>query len=316
MLFLFYGENNYAMRKKLDEMIARYLEKTGSDLGLERFDGAKIEAETLISAMTSVPFLVTSRLIITSNLSLNKTTAEAVLQSLDRVPDSSVVVFYEPNIDQRTKFFKSLKKIAKVAEFTALPLPKLIAWIRKTTLDLNGEIDSSNSQFLIEYTGNDQWRLWQELNKLVNFQKNITQDSIRALVEPSFSQTIFDLVEAVARGKTKIAITSYQGLRANKAQPLYILSMIGWQLRNLLVVKAAGGRALAKVASEAKISPFVLQKAQTVARSIPLEALQTAYLQVSKTDYQLKTTSIDADVAVEQLLVEITQELVVYNQYH
>jgi len=311
MIIFFYGPNTYASWKKLQEMVERFKNSTKNDFGLERFDGddQNLNAEIVVSAITSVPFLAEHRLVIIENLLSNKTLADAVIHQLDRVPKETVVLFYEVKADERTSAFKQLVKVAKSKKFEQPSEAQLRAWVQRTVAEQGGKIEAAGIQYLVEQAGRDQWKLWQEINKLTTYSSNITKASIEQLVEPSFEKSVFDMVDALAKGNTKQAIEYYQGLRSQKEAPLKILAMIGWQLRNLLVVKAAGERSPGQIAKEAKMAPFVVTKTKSLARNLELPILAKCYRQLQQTDLKLKTTNADPDVAMEQLITDVARGL-------
>ncbi|MBI4101158.1 DNA polymerase III subunit delta [Candidatus Microgenomates bacterium] len=311
MVLFFYGPNSFAARVKIRETIERFKKKAGSDFGLERFDGddPTLTADKLITAMTSVPFLAEHRLIIIEDLLTNKPIAEVAVKALRRVPKSTVVIWHERKPDERTRLFKMLVKASKPVKFQELGPAQLNGWVRKTAQDMGGKIDQLATNFLIQRVGNDQWRLWHELQKLASFKPTITKDMIEELTEASFEDTIFNLIDALVDGRSQQALELYQGLRSKRAEPLYILNMIAWGLRNLIVVKAAGDRSAAEMAKDHGMSPFVVGKATRAVRDLDLRLLKKIHRQIVATDFRLKTTSADPDILLEQLLFTTSQRL-------
>jgi DNA polymerase-3 subunit delta len=309
MILFFYGPNNYAARQKVTELKERYLKKAGSNFGLETIDVEKLgeeAAQLITTAITSVPFLAEHRLVVIQNILSNANVASAALKVLVHVPESTVVIFYQNSVDERTKLFKELVASSQATKFALISPSRLESWVVKAAQDLGAEINRTEAQFLIERVGADQWRLHNELVKLVNFDQKITKQTIEQLVEPGFEQTIFDLVEAISKGDLARSIDLYQGLRVSKAQPLYILSMIAWQLRNLLVVKAAAGTPQLQIAKEFKTSPFVINKARILAGHMSLSNLSKAYKVLQETDLILKSHNPGEDVVMRQLIFDVS----------
>lgn len=318
MLFFFYGQNSYAAREQIRELAERFSAKHQSSFGVERFDaqslaGGESNAEKLISALTNLPLLESSRLVIVEDLLGNKSLAEAVLSALKEIPESTVVVIWEAKPDERLAVFKELKSIAKTTKFDPLKPPELAQWLIKYTTAQGGSINMPTAQLLINQAGSDQWRLSNEVLKLVNFKPTITPEAIKEFIEPSFQNTIFDLVEAITKSQTSRALKLYQGLRDSKAEPLYILSMISWQLRNLVVAKAAevskSNPSAQQIASDFKMNPFVVRKAQEAVRSIDLKKLKAAHSLLITADHKLKTSAMNPDLVLEQLIMDISTRL-------
>jgi DNA polymerase III subunit delta len=290
------------LRQKLNETISRYKAKMGSDIGLDKFDSSTSKAEAIVAAITAAPLLVEHRLVVVEDISKNKLVAEELLKSLERVPESTVVIFHEREPDKRTSFFKSLSKAAKAVEFKELDESQTRAWLKKTASELEAEIEPAAVSQLLELVGTDQWKLGNELQKLASFNKTINQESVSKLVVPSFEKTIFDLVEAVTGGELAEALRLYDGLRRQRQEPIYILSMIGWQLHALVVAKASEGRPQPQVAAEQGVSPYTLRKAAVVAARLELAQLKLAAKSLVAADMRLKSSAGDPDAILEQLI--------------
>jgi DNA polymerase III delta subunit len=153
--------------------------------------------------------------------------------------------------------------------------------------------------------GEEQWRLRGEITKLANYNPEITVESIEKMVVPGHNESIFDLVEAMSAGKQKEALSLYHDLLGQQINEIYILSMIIWQLRNLLLAKTAGDMPSAELAKQAGMSPFVASKMQTKQRHLSEAAIKQAFLEAVETDYQIKTGQGAADVLVERLILRV-----------
>ena len=305
MVFFFYGPNSYASRRQVREMMAAYTKKTGSDIGLERIDGPAVDLKTLTSSLLAVPFLATSRLVVVDYLSQNKSVIEKIDEIIKAIPATTVAVFYEKEVDRRGRYFKTLVAEAKAVEFKLLTPVQLASWAKREAGKLDATIEPAAVQELLERAGDDQWRLEQELLKLSNFDPAITKQAVVDLVEERLEESIFGLVEAMSGGQPKLALERYQGLLAGGASEMYVLTMIMWQLRNLLLAKSAGTIPSSQLAREAGLSPFVATKAQSAQKRFSQEQLKQAFLAGIDTEAKIKTGAGKADQLVELLIYEV-----------
>ncbi|HSH31711.1 MAG TPA: DNA polymerase III subunit delta [Candidatus Saccharimonadales bacterium] len=305
MIFFFYGPNSFAARRKLRDMMAAYVKKTGSDFGLERVDGAATTIDGLATTLLAMPFLASSRLVIIEELSANKAVADKLGKLLERVPESTVAVFYDSEVDQRTSYFKTMLKQTKAVKFDKLAVPQLTAWIKREVEKQGGTIDRPAISLLIEAAGEDQWRLEQETIKLVSYNPTVTRETIQLLVTRSDTQTIFELVDAMTAGNIKKALVMFRGLVADKTNEIYILTMVTWQLRNLLLAKTAGPLTQSELAKRAGMSPYVAGKALVKQREFSEAALVAAFLAAIETDYSIKSGQGQADQLVENLIYRV-----------
>jgi DNA polymerase-3 subunit delta len=312
MTIFFYGQNAYALRRELARMAAAYTAKNGSDMGVERLDGAAVKPRELAAALRAAPFLASSRLVIVESFSANKSlgtgaaAAGDVNKMLAAVPATTVVIFVEPAIDQRTAVFKALGKADKVVKFEALAPVTLPAWIAAEARRLGGSVEPAAARLLVEMAGGDQWRLAEEIQKLVNYDPAVTSVTVRLLVEPSVEQSVFEMVEAMSGGRVAAALAGYRRLLAARQGEIYMLTMIQWQLRNLLLAKAApSGLTQAELAREAGMSPYVAGKMQSACRRHSLEALSRAFCAAADCEQDIKTGRARAEEAVEQLILRV-----------
>jgi DNA polymerase-3 subunit delta len=305
MIFFFYGPNAYAARHEIHRMTEAYIKKTGSDLGFERLDGSNLTLKGLQATLQASPFLATSRLVIVDDFGKVKVTGEALEAAMAVIPSTTVAVFYDAEVDQRTAYFKTMQKIARSVKFEAMTGAQLVAWVSAETKRLGGTIDRTAAQALLAAAGEDQWRLSGEINKLVNYQSKVTPETVALLVVPTLNQSIFDLVEAMTAGRGKAAMSAYHELLAERTNEIYLLTMVIWQLRNLLLARTAVGLAPNDLAKVAGMSPYVAGKAMQAARSFDESALKQAFLAATECEYRIKSGREPAQPAVERLILEV-----------
>ncbi len=305
MVFFFYGPNTYAARRKLREMAAAYIQKSGSNFGLERIDGQSVSLDSLTSALQASPFLANTRLVIVENLGSNKVVAEKATAVLENIPDSTVVAFYDPEVDQRTTYFKTMSKQSKAVKFDKLNPAQLTAWTKREVQLIGGHIDSSITALLVDRIGDDQWRLAQEISKLVSYDANITTEAVKLLVVASQTQSIFDLVDAMSTGRLAQALIIFRQLISERTNEFYILTMVTWQLRNLLLAKTSGGLSAPELARQAGMSPYVATKALARQHSYSEKSLKLAFIAAVDTDYAIKSGRGQPEQLVESLIYRV-----------
>jgi DNA polymerase-3 subunit delta len=307
MIFFFYGPNTFAARQQIAKLAEQYIKKTGSDLGLERIDGTRTTPAELKSAVSAMPFLATSRLVVIEDLSSNKSTAAKIADITEAVPDSTVVVFYDPGVDQRTSYFKHLRTKAKAVKFEPLSTRELQQWVAAEAKRQGGQIEGPAILRLLELAGEDQWRLRGELGKLANYRSQISIETLNQLVEPNQNESVFELVDALASGRASAALEYYHKLLQAQAAELYILSMITWQLRNLLLAKTSGLRNSSDLAKQTGMSPYVASKALNTSRNLDETHLKQAFVAAVETEYRIKSGQGKSEVLVEQLIIKTAE---------
>lgn len=305
MIFFFYGPNSFAARQQIAKLAAEYERKTGSNFGLERIDGPRVKPNELMGSLQAAPFLANSRLVIIEDLGANKTIAHEVDKFLKKIPETTVAVFYDADVDRRTSYFKTLSKVARAIKFEPLSTAQLHQWIARQVAAVGAEIERPAIGRLLDLAGEDQWRLSNEIAKLAAYASPITPETVGAMVEENHTETIFNLVEAMTAGNAPTAVHLYRQLRDDGQNEIYMLSMVIWQLRNLLMAKTAGKMGAPELAQAAGMSPFVAGKMLAKRHLFEEEQLKKAFLRAVDTDYQIKSGVGGADVLVEQLIYRV-----------
>lgn len=284
---------------ELKRQVADFL-KTHTDMGLERIDGEEVEYDRIREALESLPFLASKKLVVLRTPSANKEFVEKAERLLGDLPETTDVIIHEPKLDKRSVYYKFLKKNTDYQEFNELDEYGLAKWITE-----QADTSQSDAKYLVERVGANQQLLSNELAKLLAYDPKITRQSIDLLTEPNPQSTIFQLLDSAFAGDQKHMLKLYAQQRASRVEPQQIIAMLAWQLHIMAVVKAAGDRSDAQIATDAKINPFVVSKSRKITRNLPPEKLKQLVHKLAQLDVQLKTTAIDADEGVQAFLLNI-----------
>ncbi|GAC1371543.1 MAG: hypothetical protein NVSMB39_5380 [Candidatus Saccharimonadales bacterium] len=306
MTIFYFGPNNYEMKLALQQMIEAYTKKAGSDFGLERLDGAIAKYNEVAAALQASPFLANSRLVIIEGLALNKTIGDKLPALMAAVPATTVALFADREVDMRTSVFKQLSKADKVVKFEPVTGPKLLSWIKHEIEQLGGKAENAAIRELVDIAGEDQWRLSGEINKLVNYDSAVTVKMVRELVAPSIEQSIFEMIEAMTAGRVGPALKGFRALLELRESDMKILTMVQWQLRNLLLAKSAPpAMSPNELAKTAGMSPYVAGKMASAQGRLSEQALRNAYALAADCEYDIKSGRLKGEAAVEQLIYQV-----------
>lgn len=302
VIIAFIGDNGYGRELAAEEYVAGFSSTHGS-LAIDKFSADELEPRQLIDALSTIPFLSQRRMVVARDISTNKSLVESFEIIADSVADTTDFVIIEQHIDGRSKYLVKLKKTADVREFTHLEGDALVGWLVDESVNLGGSLGRQLAQKLIDRLGTNQQLLANELTKLILFNPHITNESIENLTSRTPQSSIFAMLDAAFAGKLNQALLLYGEQRAQGMEPQAILGMITWQLHILAIVKSAGPIQAGEVASRAKLSPFVVRKNQSNARHISDQKLIKLFEQAIRTDSLLKTTSTNADDALQSLIL-------------
>jgi len=115
------------------------------------------------------------------------------------------------------------------------------------------------------------------------------------------NSNIFSFLDNLVAGRTKKAFWFLETLIDQGIYPLYILKMIIFQFRNLLMIKNSQTK-------PSSIHPYVFQKLYPLTKIISLETLKFVYQRLLYYDRGIKHGDIDGEIALEMLLIDFSKQ--------
>ena len=346
MLIFLYGQDTYRSRQKLREIIEQYRKIHQSGLSLTYLEGENLKFGDFKEIIQQTSMFDEKKLLILSNVFTNQDFKEKFLKNSKFFLDpKDTILFYEENeISGKDKFFNFLKTKAKTQNFQLLEGEKLKNWVRQELSGFKTEIDSAALFKLINFVGNDLWRLSNELSKLASFKKNkkgkedkssssatelsrseseggkerkalfdfaaareINVEDVELLIKPKIETAIFKTIDAIAQKNKKQALLLIHQHLEKGDSPLYLLSMVNFQFRNLLIIKdlIERQRPYYSILKETKLHPFVVRKSYQQAQKFTLSELKKIYQKIFQADLSIKTGKMTSETALNLLLTEL-----------
>ncbi len=300
------GKNSFLAAQKLAELKDTFIAKHGSG-AVEEIEGDDLRFEQLLQATMSQGLFSEATLVIVRDINGNKALQEDMAEKLDSIPDEAELVVYEPNLDKRGKLFKQLKKSTDYVECTELDERGLAQWAKDEFAKLGGELGYGEAQFLAHRVDGDQWLLYNELQKLSLVEGKITRDVIEHMVDESFNESIFTLLDAAFSKQSDKALAMYRSMLKNRVEPHYVFSMLVWQLHILLTVAYAKDISPDQIARDNKLSPFVVKKSLGTFSKTSRGELKEIVKQAATIDIESKTKAgYDMAATVDALIAQIS----------
>lgn len=300
MIIFLYGQDTYRSRQKLQEIIEHYKKVHKSGLNLRFFEGNNFDYQDFKDEFRQMPMFQEKKLLILKNTFQNNEFKNSFLENGGKFADSKdIIVFHEnEGFSPKDSLFKFLIKNSKAQEFQLLDGIKLVNWAKKEFTGLKAEIKPEVLPRLINFVGNDLWQLSGEIKKLASFRKNnaVGLEDVNLLVRPKIETDIFKTIEALALRNKRGAISLIHDHLENGDNPLYLLSMIIFQFRNILIMKKTG-----RIAGH----PYFVRKINYLSQNFSFEDLKKIYYRIFETDLKIKTGQIDQQVALDLLIAEI-----------
>jgi len=310
MIIFIYGQDSYRSKSKLEEIILGYKKIHKSGLSLIHFDAREKGFNTLSSCLKSNSIFDDKKLVILKNVFSDKKFQEDFVEEVKKINDAKdiIVVYESDKVDERTKFFKTLKKEAKCQEFDNLAGAQLKKWASQEFEKYGAKIDSQAQDMLLSYIGSNLWQLGNEIKKIAYFKKGqlIKGEDIELQIKSKIENDIFKTIEALAAKDKKQSLIYLHKHLESGDNVLYILSMVAYQFKNLLIVKElADKNPYNTLAKKSGLHPFVVQKTFYLCNKFSMDQLKKIYQKIFQIDSDIKMGRIDPELALELLIAQI-----------
>lgn len=220
-----------------------------------------------------------------------------------------ILVQTEESVPQSDKLVKFLKKQGKFQEFEPLRGQGLKNWIKKEFAKYQNSIEPMALEKLVVFVGNDLWRLSQEIKKLVAFKNGevIETKDVNLLVQPKIEMDIFKTIDAIALQNKKQALNLVHKHLEKGDSPLYLLAMINFQFRNILIIKdlIEKRQPYYSILEQSNLHPFVAKKSYQQAARFTYPELKKIYQTIFQIDLDAKTGRVDPQAAIDLFIAQL-----------
>jgi DNA polymerase III subunit delta len=315
VIYFFHGPDDFSIREAVQKQLKAALPADTADLNLTRLTGDQVTPDALRFACEAAPFLADRRAVVVDRFFSGKKTThtDAVVDYLARVPENTLLIFVETEAPKAGPVARGMAAArAKVQLYGPLTGAALARWIRERVKARGGQVGDPAAQLLASFIGPDLRVLENEIGKLVAYAgpgKAVEPDHVRLLVNQATESNVFALVDAVALGQMRAALRALGVLIESGAAPIYLLGMLGRQIRLLIQARDAADRRLNgdETAKALGVSGFPLRKAQEQARAFTVERLDWMHRRALEADLAIKTGRQPAELAIELLVADLVR---------
>ncbi len=309
-VYLLYGEEQYLKNQYKNELKKATL-PADDTMNFSAYEGKGIDVQQVISQADTVPFFADHRLILIEESGFFKKGCPELAEYLPRMPQGTIMLFVENEIDGRSKLFRTVKELGRAVELKRQNMNTLTKWIAGTIKrEKKGITEAALRQFL-EMTGDDMENIAQELEKLLSYtmdKPGIELDDVKAVCTATTEGHIFEMMRAVAEKRQKDALELYYELLSLREQPMRILYLLARQFNQLLQIKdlQEQGNSSGAITQKSGLAPFIVKKGLAQTRYFSKEALCRIVEDCVKAEEDVKTGRLNDRLAVEILLVKFS----------
>lgn len=305
-VYLLYGEESYLVRLYRDKLKKAVLDG-GDEMNYSNFQGSGLDLLEVREIADTLPFFQDYRIIVLEDTKLFKSANEFV-EYLPSMPDTTILVFIEKEVDKRNKLYKYVQKNGLAVEMTAMSAGDTKKFVAMKLRDSEKKIRESTAEYFLEQVENSLNNIENELEKLIAYtygREEITREDIDAVCSVQVTGQIFKMLDAIASGQKQEMMRLYHDLLELKESPMSILYLLTRHFNILLQIKTASGDvSKSELAKKIGIPPFAVGKYQMQCKHFTKEQLKRMLTLCTETEFDFKRGRIADQIGVETLLMQ------------
>ncbi len=299
-VYLFFGEERYLVLKMRDNLV-RAAVSPDDTMNLNIHKTAWPDVSKIMDECLAMPFFADRRVVLVQDSGYfaagkGKEEAEKLIGLLGELPETTILLFVETEVDKRSRLYKAVSKAGLSVEFEHPDEMELARWVVSQLSENRIRITKGALQMLLERTGADMTML--------------SETDVGGLVAERLETRVFDLVDAVGHRDRRGAISRYDELLRMQEEPNRILYFLGRQFNLLYLMKVLSQKGKGTVemmkAMDLRYS-FQIRKLSDQARFFTTEQLRHAVADCTAMEQRFKTGKIDVRLGVELLLVKYSR---------
>lgn len=243
-LYLLWGPEDYLLQDFIGRVRKLCVSEGSEDFDAKRLDGPQPDTGAVEEALNAMPFFGGRTFLELRGFDINKCRDEHLQELLGDVPDWCTVVITLPagtEPDKRLSLYKQISKLGKAVEFTAQGQEDMYRWLTRRFEFHGKKIGRAEMDRLMFLSGELMNRLIPEIDKICAYSRDerITVQDIEAVAHHIPEAVAFDLTECLARSDYDGAARLLAELLAEDSEPIEIMGLIGWQMRQLYGARLA-----------------------------------------------------------------------------
>lgn len=316
LIYLFTGTSEIFIKNRMNRIIQNF---NKYEYTIIKYDMETTSLSTILSDAITVPFLEELKIIIlknpkflTKSSTSTKEEVKSMLKYLKNPCDSTLLIINATNtlINQSNEIYKMLKNVARIIDYPDPEEIELKGWIVRSFDANNIDIKDDALTLLLEYIGDDQARLSQEIDKLTSYVGKggiVRKEDIKLLVPKNISNEIYLLIKAIINHDLVLTNQIYDNLINHTKDSLTIFALISNKFKELLSTY----KLLKYGYSQSDIAKFYnvsLGKAYYIvqeAKAFKLSDLEFYIDKLAELDYQIKSGKLDKTIGLELLLLKL-----------
>lgn len=306
--YLLYGEELY-LKNQYKNRLRKAILPEDDTMNFSLYEGKGIDVGQVIGQAETLPFFAEHRLILIEDSGFFKNACPELAEYLPHMPQETIMLFVEDEVDKRSRMFKTVRQIGRAVELSRQDADTLRKWIAGIVRREKKKVTAGAMERFLEMAGDDMENIAHELEKLLSYTMDkdaIELSDVEAVCTVTTENRIFDMIRAVTERKQRQALGLYYDLLSLKEAPMRILFLLARQFNQMLQIRALRDQGLdaSAIAGKTRLAPFIVKRSLGQAERYSQEALLQIVRDCVKAEEDVKTGKLSDRLAVELLLVQ------------
>lgn len=304
-----WGEESWLVDETIGQIEAVALDPEARDFNREVFYGDEAEAQAVVTAAQTLPWLGLQRLVLVRGADALPRSADPPLVAYCKQPSpNTCLIFTAQRAEASRPLFALLLKLPWAVRFRRLLPRELSTWIEQRIVARGCRITADAVAALIETVGNDLRLLANEIDKLVTFvgsEPAIEVESLTALTDDIREMSAFELARLLSAGDLAEALRAWGKFASSGEYPGLALGAILHHVRQLWRIKLAQPASASpeRLARELNVPAFTVRRLSAQAAAIEPERLRQWLEALLEADQTLKRSGLPPQSVFERLIL-------------
>lgn len=316
LIYLFTGTSEVFIKNRIARIL-NSLHKT--NYTIIRYDMESTSLIKVLNDAITVPLLEDLKVIILRNPTfLSKSKDESNLDVKNFIkylknPIETTLLMIEAGnikINPTNEIYKTIKNVALIINYDESQEIELKGWVVRSLASQNVEIREEALNTFMEYLNNNQVRMEQEINKLINYKGSgsvITVNDIKTIVDKDLSKEVFNLIKAIIDHNHMMVSKIYHDISLNTKDVLSILGMINNSFIEMISIAKLmkAGYSQNDIAKLYNVTPGRAYYMVRNAKSFKIQDLENYIIKLNDLDYLIKSGQIDKSLSIDLLIMQL-----------
>ncbi len=328
LVYLFYGKEEGLARELVGLLKEKLVPPASEVFDYAVVDANEVTMEQIVSLAETVPAVGERRLVVVRKAERFFATAskrkglktggrndddeeKELLEYLKKPCPSTCLVFLAgESVDRRRKVFREVDRAGVTCRCGMLKGWELVNWLTERAKLKGYTVKKEAARYLVEMVGSDLYLLENELSKACTYagaEGTVEKVHVEKVVSPSPENNIFPMLDDIGKKNTREALWRLKDLLALGEPPLRILLMLARQVRLILWTRTLHdkGEGIYRIGDELGLPAFVVEKYLEQGQCFDRAGLLAAMKEILEVDQGIKTGRLDAELALEDLVLRL-----------